>query len=534
MSQDTNPIEMKREHTPYSSKLPRLFLFCCAISTLAVRAQTVNGLTGNKTGNIVQSGSLIGLGTGNANVSSPMSAHTTSIFNTFRFYYGDAILNTSASSPTTVTASRVLTVGGILGSGGDAYIQFRNAGNATISSGTTTYFKIGSAPVITGLSASVGGLLGLSSVYSIAGYGYTGAGNYVLGSSYNENGGSLAGTTGGTTTELLIDKNGVWYAGVTPDASYNSVRLNVAFNSSINLLNVSRDMDVTVYNAFYYSAPSGTDCGSALFTSPGEVQGVSLNLGSTTQLAALDSAVSNPHLAIDDDSTTYSRITSGVLGVATAVSQTAKFYGDGNTDDMVTVRLSMPLSALTVAVLSNLTLTAYNGTTQVGSAQSVSDLVSADLLGLLGDNTPFYMNMRPGNKFDRVKISLGNLVNIGSNILGGGVRIYDIKRIANAPTISAQPINDTVCVGETAVFTTTASGNNLSYVWQSYQNSSWVNTGTGSPLNVTNAQHSMNGRKYRVLVSGGYCPTSTATVTSSEATLVVNPLPVTPAVQLSN
>jgi len=524
---------MKREFTLYRRILIYTLLIC-AVHACKIQAQTVNGLTGNKTGNLVQAGSLIGLGTGNATVSSPMSAHTTGIFNTLRFYYGDAILNTSASTPATLTASRVLTVGGLLGSGADAYIQFRNASNATIASGTTTYIKIGSAPSITGLSASVGGLLGLSSVYSITGYGYTSAANYVLGSSYNENAGSLAGTTNGTTTDLLMDKNAVWYVAVKPDAAYNSIRLNVGFNSGVNLLNVSRDMDVNVYNAFYYSAPSGTDCGTALFTTPGEVQGVSLNLGSTTSLAALDSAISNPQRAIDDDTTTYSKITSGVLGIATAVSQTAMFYGDGNADDMITVRLSMPLSALTAAVLANLTLTAYNGTTQVGTTQSVSALVNVDVLGLLGDNTPFYMNMRPGNKFDRVKISLGNLVNIGSNILGGGIRIYDVKRIANAPTISSQPVSDTVCVGETAVFNTTATGNNLSYTWQYYQSSSWINTTTGNPISVTNAQYSMNGRKYRVLISGGYCPTSTATVTSSEATLTVNPLPITPSVLLSN
>lgn len=534
MSQELTPVEMKREYTPYSRILPCILFFYSAFAAGNLQAQTANGLTGNKTGNLVQSGSLIGLGTGNATVSSPMSAHTTGVFNTLRFYYGDAILNTSASSPSTIRASRVLTIGGVLGSGADAYIQFRNASNATIASGTTTYIKIGSAPSITGLSASVGGLLGLTSVYSITGYGYTGAGNYVLGSSYNENGGSLAGTTGGTTTDLLIDKNGIWYVGITPDASYNSVRLNVGFASGVNLLNVSRDMDVTVYNSFYYSTPSGTDCGTALFTTPGEVQGVSLNLGSATSLASLDSAISNPQLAIDADTSTYSKITSGVLGIATSVSQTIRFYGDGNASDMVTVKLSMPLSALTAAVLSNLTLTAYNGTTQVGSAQSVSALVSADVLGLLGDNTRFYMNMRPGSKFDRVKISLGNLVNIGSNILGGGIRIYDVKRIASAPSISGQPVNDTVCVGETAMFNTTATGSNLSYQWQSYQSSSWVNAGSSNPLNVTNAQYNMNGRKYRVLITGGYCSDATATVTSSEATLVVNPLPVTPSVQLSN
>lgn len=354
-----------------------------------VSAQTANYLTGNKTGDIYNTL----LGSGNTGLSSPMQAHNSGFpVSTLQFYYGDTILSLPTSNPTTVTAER--TLAGL--SGGDAYIQFRNASNTTISSGLTTYFRIGSAPTISGLSVPVGGLLGLSNVYDITGRGYTGASNYSLSGSGSENAGSAAGSTGGTLTEFLIDEDGVWYIGITPDASYNSVRLNVAFASGLNLLSLDRELDVTVYSAFYYPAPTGTDCGIPIFTTPGETEGVNLNLGSTTSLLAIDSAIKNPQYAIDSDTTTYSRITSGALGIATSVSQTILFNGDGNSSDVVTARLSLPLSALTVGVLSNLTLTAYNDTTQVGTSMSLSDLLSIDLLGLLGDNTPFYVNITPG------------------------------------------------------------------------------------------------------------------------------------------
>lgn len=524
---------MKRESYKFYHIIGSVLLAILLVPSVALHAQTPTFFTGNITGNIYQSGSLVGLGTGNANVSSPMTAHTTGIFNTLRFYYGTGILNTLSASPTTLTSSRVLGVGGLLGSGGDAYIQFRTNGNSTLSAGVTTYFKIGSAPTVTGLSASVGGLLGLSDVYDITGRGYSGAGNYVLGSSYNENGGTAVGTTSGTLTRMMMDKNAVWYISVTPDASYNSIRLNVALSNSINLLSLSRDMNMTVYAAYNYPNPSGTDCGTPLFTSPGETDGVNLNLGSTTQLLALDSAVEHPEYAIDDDTTTYSRITSGALGIASAVSQTIYFYGDGTATDVVKLKMALPQSALTAAVLSNLTVTAYNGATQVGSSQAINTLLGVDLLGLLGDYTPFTVNMKPNGKFDRVKITQGNLVNIGANLLGGGIRIYNLQRVTNAPEITAQPVNDTVCAGETAVFDVTATGDLLTYAWQYDDNGNWVNVGTGRPLYIPNTTNAMDGRVFRVNVTGGTCPSSQASYTSDEATLKVNPLPDTPPVTIS-
>ena len=122
---------MKRESYKFYHIIGSVLLAILLVPSVALHAQTPAFFTGNITGNIYQSGSLVGLGTGNADVSSPMTAHTTGIFNTLRFYYGTGILNTLNASPTTLTSSRVLGIGGLLGSGGDAYIQFRTNGNST-------------------------------------------------------------------------------------------------------------------------------------------------------------------------------------------------------------------------------------------------------------------------------------------------------------------------------------------------------------------------------------------------------------------
>ncbi len=517
----------------------RLFLMTCFFSSFFgfyAFAQTPLFLTGQKTGNLDQSAILLAVGTGAATVSSPMLSHSAGFpISTFRFFYGDNMLNdNSVVSPTTIKATRELNIiSGLLGAGADAYIQFRNGGNLPLTAGTTSYFKLGGAPTVTGLSATVGGLLGLANVYNIYGRGYSGAANYSTAGN-NENPGTAAGTANGTTTRLLIDKNGTWYAAVTPDADYNSVRLNVAFSSSLDLLSLSRSLDVNVYNVFYYTTPDSINCGLPTFTTPGEVQGVSLNLGAATSLLALDSAVKDPQKAIDQSDLTYSRITSGALGVATAVSQTIMFNGLGTTNDVVKLRLSLPLSALTAAILNNVTIKAFNKAgQQVGTAQSLTNLLSLDVLGLLGNDTPFDINYKPGGRFDKVQISLGNLVSIGANILGGGLRIYEVVRVTEAPVISVQPANTTICLKNNASFSATASGTALSYSWEYYTGTAWTTTGTDSSgLSITNPPISFNARKYRVKVAGGFCPAAQTTITSSEAQLNINTLPIAPPVAI--
>ena len=95
------------------------------------------------------------------------------------------------------------------------------------------------------------------------------------------------------------------------------------------------------------------------------------------------------------------------------------------------------------------------------------------------------------------------------------------------PTITTQPQSATVCVGSTATFIVVASGSSLSYQWQYYSSSTWVSVtdgsgGTTSSYTTSSATTGMNGRQYRVVVTGGSCSTK---ATSSTVTLTVNSPP---------
>ena len=95
---------------------------------------------------------------------------------------------------------------------------------------------------------------------------------------------------------------------------------------------------------------------------------------------------------------------------------------------------------------------------------------------------------------------------------------------ASAPTISTQPANQTVTVGQTATFSVTANGATpLSYQWR--KNTANI-SGATSPTYTTPATvASDNGAKFDVVVSN-----SVGSTTSNAATLTVSAVPIAPSI----
>jgi hypothetical protein len=104
-----------------------------------------------------------------------------------------------------------------------------------------------------------------------------------------------------------------------------------------------------------------------------------------------------------------------------------------------------------------------------------------------------------------------------------------ILTVWTAPAVTTAPASTTLCVGTAASFGVTASGTNITYLWQistdgggSYSAAPGANTAaTYTTVPVTTA---MNGYRYRVVVSGT-CPPA---ATSAAATLtVISPVAIT-------
>ena len=99
--------------------------------------------------------------------------------------------------------------------------------------------------------------------------------------------------------------------------------------------------------------------------------------------------------------------------------------------------------------------------------------------------------------------------------------------------ITTQPADRSICAGASTSFNVVATGSTITYQWEvSVNNGPFVPVSNAVPftgytgattatLGISNATTTLNGYRYRVIVSGVPC----GSVTSSIATLTVNPLP---------
>ncbi|MET0394225.1 MAG: reprolysin-like metallopeptidase [Chitinophagaceae bacterium] len=101
--------------------------------------------------------------------------------------------------------------------------------------------------------------------------------------------------------------------------------------------------------------------------------------------------------------------------------------------------------------------------------------------------------------------------------------------VRTAPAISAQPASTTLCLGTPASFSVTASGTNITYLWQqstdggsNYTPAPGANTGTTYTTAATTT--GMNNYRYRVIVSGTCTPAATST---AAVLTVISPVAVT-------
>ena len=117
----------------------------------------------------------------------------------------------------------------------------------------------------------------------------------------------------------------------------------------------------------------------------------------------------------------------------------------------------------------------------------------------------------------------GNVVVTVGGVASNGVS-FTVTITAVAPSITAQPSNQTVTAGQTATFSVTASGTApLSYQWQ--KNGANISGATSSTYATPATTTSDSGSTFDVIVSN-----SAGSVTSNAATLTVNASAVAPAI----
>ncbi|HEA19868.1 MAG TPA: T9SS type B sorting domain-containing protein [Pricia antarctica] len=235
---------------------------------------------------------------------------------------------------------------------------------------------------------------------------------------------------------VVINKDSDYFLAIAPDAPYNRVRIS---NSVGALLGLNTTRNLGVYEAFY---PTGkTNGGSPTYTSYSG-SGLTLDLLSVTGTGVLQ-----PELAIDGDIDTFSELSLGILGVAANLEQTAYFDTPSGSDDVFYVTLAVDPSLLDLGIANNIQFTAQRASDAPVVDIPLSDLLDADLLGLLEDGEQATFSIKPPSAADRLTVRLSSLLNVALN---QQMSIIEIYMAPDRPIIDPDSENVTICEGSSA------------------------------------------------------------------------------------
>jgi gliding motility-associated-like protein len=322
----------------------------------------------------------------------------------------------------------------------------------TLSAYTTSYVKIDTEDNL--LPALLGGSLGsvLADAIGIVLVGNqeftvevkNGATSILSGDSQVEN------DFASPELKIVINSDNEYFIAITPAQAYDAIRLTSRVGALLGLNNIKK---LGVYGAFYVSATDS--CGQASFTSYDGV-GITLDL-----INIGGAGVTNPHYAIDNDPTTASELSLGIIGVGASMDQTVYFEGLSQATDNFNIKLRVNASLLALGVANTIIITASAGETVVQTA-TLSSLLNIDLLTILQSNQSADVAFAPGAPVDRITVSYGALLGVG---ITQKVDLYDIVRTPTQPTIDIVSQSATACTGTTASLIATSNPTNLELKW---------------------------------------------------------------------
>ncbi|MGJ8667527.1 MAG: hypothetical protein ACSHW7_14245, partial [Patiriisocius sp.] len=231
---------------------------------------------------------------------------------------------------------------------------------------------------------------------------------------------------------IVQDALGDFYIAITPNQSYN--RIYIEDNTNALLVGLYNSMNV--YNAFYFD---DNQCATnPLFT---DFDGT----GITADIINLGGAgVTNPQLAIDGDENTYSELSLGVLGVLASMRQNVYFHSPYTPNDEIIITLSTDPTLLTLGLLNNVEVVAFDGVNQVFETD-INSIISLDVLTLLQNGQTAEIPISPNVSFDRVSVRLTSLLNVN---LAQSIDIHEIS-IAGPSIPTTNDIIQNFCAVDT-------------------------------------------------------------------------------------
>jgi gliding motility-associated-like protein/uncharacterized repeat protein (TIGR01451 family) len=317
-----------------------------------------------------------------------------------------------------------------------------------------------------------------------------------------------------TTTErfrIVVDAEGNFYVAITPDQDYN--RIYIEDNTDSLLIGTFQNTDV--YNAFYFT---DNQCATNPLYTDFDGDGITLDV---IQLGG--AGVTNPQFAIDDNPDNFSEISMGTLGVLGSMEQTVYFPNPYTPSDVFIITLATDPTLLTLGLLNNVEVSAWNGT-QMVFEEDIASIINIDALTLLQNGQRADILFEPGVTFDRVSVSITSLVSVN---LAQSLDLYGVTIIGTSAPTTNDTNQDFCVVNNPTVANIQVNEGNITWYDAPTDGTAYLSTDPLINGNSYYATQTIDGceseERLEVTITIGDAATPTTSNTNQDFCLVNNP-----------
>ncbi len=321
--------------------------------------------------------------------------------------------------------------------------------------GTTSYIRISYDEGILDalLGGSLGGFLGDLIEVGVLGNHYfnvivkDGDGNELL-TRTSLNGFADESANFDAQVRIVQDRIGRYYLAITPDADYQSIRLEDHTTALLGPL--SSEGHLNVYG-MCNTPVDEIDCAVPFSTS---FAGTGLNV----ELLGTGAGVENAFWAIDENTSNFSTLSLGNLSLAGSIQQNIQLNKATAEHTAIRVRLQVGAGTLSTELLGALHIIGYLDNEEVYLADFEQAFVGVNVVDLLNNGEATDLTLAPGVAVDEIAVRLSSLLGIG---VAPNVQLFHVLPDCEAPEfigwksfeIDGDPTLTSVSGGETVEYT---------------------------------------------------------------------------------
>jgi hypothetical protein len=384
-----------------------------------------------------------------------------------------------------------------------------SAGSVTSGAATLTVNPAVVAPTITTQPANQTVTAGQTATFSAVA-----AGTAPLSYQWQKNGANITGATSAsyTTPSTASTDNGSTFQVVVSNSagSVTSSAATLTVNPAVVAPTITTQPANQTVTAGQTATFSAVAAGTASLSYQWHKNGANIT-------GATSASYTTPSTASTDNGSTFQVVVSNTAGSVTSTAATLTVNATSGapviTQQPQSQTVQVGQSAIFSVVISN------------GPCRSIWYINGAAHYGAFASTISYTIpNTTSAMNGWTVVVNLYGCGSTGASLGNSQTAILTVTPATGAPTITTQPANQTVTAGQTATFSVVAAGTApLSYQWQ--KNGTNITGATSATYTTPSTASTDNGSMFQVVASN-----SAGSVTSSAATLTVNPAVVAPTI----